>query len=70
MPAQEFRPDSDGGNTGEYVRVTWDFEYQEIYVAIGNRTFQLHSVNELRTTGELPAAAKKSTPCWCPLSIT
>lgn len=53
MPSQEFRPDpdSDSDDTDGPVRVTWDFAYEEIYVAVGNRTFQLHSAEELRTTG-------------------
>jgi hypothetical protein len=48
MPTQDFQD----GLTNEIVgRATWNFGYEEIYISYGERTFQLHNVNELRTDG-------------------
>ncbi len=33
------------------VRVAWDFSYEHVFLSVSDRTFQLHDVVELRTSG-------------------
>ena len=54
MPTQEFvdteREASQSGSDVA-VQVAWDFGYSEIFVSVGERTFQLHDLTELRNSG-------------------
>jgi hypothetical protein len=33
------------------VRVAWDFSYENVFLSVAERTFQLHDIAELRTNG-------------------
>lgn len=54
MPTQDFldtEREASPNGSDVAVQVAWDFGYSEIFVSIGERTFQLHDLTELRDNG-------------------